>query len=249
MEENRVLRDDSDRLADLLEGDFVDVNAVDENMTGEYVYNTSQTDGERTFAGAGATDNAYLLSALDLNVHALQDDVSSRSVAHLDVLDLDSALSGPFSCLVSRLGLVFVLNVEQLENLLDSEDLFAFLGRAVQHVCQRVAEALHTLEKNEAHDRVHSVQLAENDVQRCRNCQENASLLGDERKVLVAAHDGHLRKSVVVQSLCVRSKCTGLRLHGSNEARAADQLVLALVDLGLEHTVSTVHLWPRLVCV
>ena len=95
-----------------MERDFVDVNAVDENLTGKYIYNTGQRDGERAFAGTGTTNNTYLLSTLDLDVHTLQDDVSSRSVAHFHVFDLDCTFGGPLSCLVARLALVFVLNVE-----------------------------------------------------------------------------------------------------------------------------------------
>jgi len=148
LEENRVLRDNSDRLTDLLERDFIDINAVDENLTGKYVYNAGQRDGERTFAGARATNNTYLLSTLDLDVHALKDDVSSRPVAHFDVFDLDCALGWPLSCLVARLTLVFGLNVKQLENLLNFGDLVALLGKGVQHMRQCMAKALHSLEKH-----------------------------------------------------------------------------------------------------
>ena len=131
-----------------MERDFIDFNAVDENLTGEYVNNAGQRDGERTFAGARATNNTYLLSALNLDVQALQNDVSSRPVAHFYVFDLNRTLGWPISCLVAWLALIFVLNVKQLENFLNFGDLVALLGHAVQHPRQFMAKALNSLKKH-----------------------------------------------------------------------------------------------------
>ena len=64
-------------VSELVEADFRDVDAVDENRTLGRLNEPEQAEHQRRLSGPGATDDPDFLAARDLERHLLQDQVQT----------------------------------------------------------------------------------------------------------------------------------------------------------------------------
>lgn len=89
LKERRLLRDDRQALAQVLEPERIDVESVDGNAPTPRLDEPEEAECERRLARAGAPDNADLLAALDGERDILEDIGEAWRVRRREVLDLD----------------------------------------------------------------------------------------------------------------------------------------------------------------
>src|ERR1700686_3561171 len=95
-EEKRILEDDAEEAAQVLEIDFADVDAIEKNLSTLDIVKPEQKRDQRGLAGAGMADDGQRLAGLDAERDVTQDPVvfsgiGNGAVAEPDIAEFDFA--------------------------------------------------------------------------------------------------------------------------------------------------------------
>lgn len=94
-EEDRLLRDDGQGLAELLAGETGNIHAVEEDLAGHDVGETQERQNQRALARPGSSHHGHSFARSELEVDILQNVGALITILDGDVTELDLAVPGP----------------------------------------------------------------------------------------------------------------------------------------------------------
>ena len=148
-EQERVLGDDTDARAQVMEADLADVDAVDDDAAGMQLGHAEERHHDTTLAGTGTADDTDLLVGGDAEGEALEHVGQLRAVFHVHVVELDGASRGPVGrrlLLDDLLRRLLLKLIGVVEDTLGADHVVLDLGELAHQPGERLLDSHHRRE-------------------------------------------------------------------------------------------------------